>query len=60
LDNGVAELELVGESTAALERLLSFCLVFPEIRCGDARLERGQFCGAAGSVKDSSEDLWRV
>jgi hypothetical protein len=45
---------------AALQELLRFGLVFPEIGRGDARLEAGQFFVRACGFKDSSADLQRV
>ncbi len=47
------------EPPAALAELLSRCLVFPEIRVGDALLYEGEFFGRAGGVKDSSADRRR-
>jgi hypothetical protein len=42
-DERIAKLEIVGDAPTTLQRLLRFGLIFPEIRCGDARFELGQF-----------------
>jgi hypothetical protein len=48
------------EPAAALQDLLRFALVLPEIGRGGARLETGQFFVGAGGFKDSSADRQRV
>jgi hypothetical protein len=54
-----AEIEILFEAAAALQDLLRFGLVFPEIGRGGARLEAGQFVGWMRSFKDSSADRSR-
>jgi hypothetical protein len=54
------ELAILLEPAAALEHLLCFGLVFPEIGGGGARLEAGQFFVGASRLKDSSGDPQRV
>jgi hypothetical protein len=44
------------EALAALQDLLCFDLVFPEVGRGGLVLETGQFFVGAGSFKDSSAD----
>ena len=39
--NGSTKLEIVGETTTALESFLGLGLVFPEVRSGNASFERG-------------------
>jgi len=48
------------EAAPALQHLLGFGLVFPEIGRGGARLEAGQFLVGAGDLKDSSADPQRA
>ena len=48
------------EPPPALENLLGFGLVFPEIGRGGARLETGQLLIGAGGLKDSSADPQRA
>jgi hypothetical protein len=48
------------EAAAALQDLLRFRLIFPEIGRGDARLEAGQFFVGAGGFKDSSASRSRA
>jgi hypothetical protein len=55
-----AEIAVLLQPAAALQDLLRFSLVFPEIRGGGASLEAGQFFVGAGSLKDSSADRQRV
>jgi len=54
------QLAILLEATAALQDLLRFRLVLPEIRRGRAVLEPGQFFVGAGGFKDSSADPRRV
>ena len=54
------ELAILLEPAAALQHLLRFGLVLPEIGRGGARLEAGQFFVGAGGLKDSSADRQRV
>jgi hypothetical protein len=59
-DQGIAEIDLFAQAAPALKRLLRLGLVLPEVRRGDALLERRQLARGVGRVKDSSEDPWRV
>jgi hypothetical protein len=48
------------DAAAALQRLLRFDLILPEIRGGRARFEAGQFIVEPGGFKDSSADRQRA
>ena len=50
------EVAILFEPAAALQGLLRFCLVLPEVRSGGTRLEAGQFFVRPGGFKDSSAD----
>jgi hypothetical protein len=50
----VAEIDVVGDALAALQRSLGVGGVVPEIGRGDPRLEPAQFFIQTGRVKDSS------
>ena len=50
----LAESAVLLEAAAALQQLLGACLIFPEIRRGDAFFYLGEFLFGAGGVKDSS------
>jgi hypothetical protein len=50
------EIAILLEAPAALQGLLGFGLVLPEIRRGGARLEAVQFVEGTGGLKDSSVD----
>jgi hypothetical protein len=54
------EIELLLEPAAALQDLLRFSLVFPEIGRGGARFEAVQLVFRAGGFKDNSADRQRV
>jgi len=54
------QIAILFEASAALQDLLRFGLVFPEIWRGGARLEAVQFVVGAGNFKDSSADSQRV
>jgi hypothetical protein len=49
-----AEVAILLEAAAALQRLLRLGLVLPEVGRGGARLEAVQFVGVARGLKDSS------
>ena len=51
---------IVLEPPAALQDLLRFGLIFPEVWRGGARLEAGQFVFGPGAFKDSSANRWRA
>jgi hypothetical protein len=54
------QIAILFEAAAALQRLLCFSLVFPEIGRGRAGFETGQFFVGAGRFKDNSADRQRV
>jgi hypothetical protein len=54
------QIAILLEPAAALQDLLRFGLVLPEIGRGGARLEAGQLFVGAGDFKDSSADLKRA
>jgi hypothetical protein len=54
------EIAILLEAPAALQDLLGFGLVLPEIRRGGARLETVQFVEGTGGFKDSSVDRQRA
>jgi hypothetical protein len=54
------QIAILLEPAAALQNLLRFGLVFPEIGRGGARLEACQFLVGAARLKDSSADQRRV
>jgi hypothetical protein len=51
-----AQLDVVGQAAAPLQRLLRLLLVLPEIGRGDLVLEDAQLTRGLGVVKDSSAD----
>jgi hypothetical protein len=55
-----AQVAILLQPAAALQDLLRFGLVFPEIGRGGARLEAVQFVCGSRRLKDSSADRWRV
>ena len=55
----IDEIAILLEPLAALEHLLSFGLVVPEVGSCGARLEPGQFILRAGGFKDNSADRRR-
>jgi hypothetical protein len=59
-DDGIAEVDFLGQPLAALQRFLGVSLIRPEVGRGDARLYRVEFVRRIGGVKDSSAGLWRV
>jgi hypothetical protein len=52
------QLAILLEPAAALQDLLRFGLIFPEIGGGDTRLEAGQFFVGPGCLKDNSAGRW--
>jgi hypothetical protein len=54
------QIAILFEPAAALQDLLRFGLVFPEVGRGGARLEAVQFFVGAGDLKDSSADPQRA
>jgi hypothetical protein len=54
------ELTILLETAAALENLLGFGRILPEIWCGGAGFEAGQFIVRPGRFKDSSGDRPRA
>jgi hypothetical protein len=54
------QIAILFEAAPALQDLLRFGLVFPEIGCGRAGFEPAQFVFRAGRFKDSSADRQRV
>jgi hypothetical protein len=52
--------QILLDPPAALQGLLRFGLIFPEVRRGGARLEAGQFVFGPGTLKDSSADRRRA
>jgi hypothetical protein len=54
------EIAVLLQPATALQDLLRFGLVLPEIGSGGAGLEAGQFFVGAGGLKDSSADPQRV
>jgi len=57
---GEDQIAILFEAAAALQDLLCFGLIFPEIRRGGARLEAVQLFVGAGDLKDSSADPQRA
>jgi len=54
------EIAILFQAATALQELLRFGLVFPEIGRGGARLQAVQFVSRAGGFKDSSVARQRV
>jgi hypothetical protein len=54
------QIAILLEPPAALQRLLRFDLIFPEVGRGRTRLETIQFFVGTGCLKDSSADRRRV
>jgi hypothetical protein len=54
------QIAILFEPPAALQDLLCFGLIFPEVWRGGARLEAVQFFVGAGDLKDSSADPQRA
>jgi hypothetical protein len=54
------QIAILLEPAPALQDLLRFGLIFPEVGRGGARLEAVQFFVGAGDFKDSSADPQRV
>jgi hypothetical protein len=54
------QVAILFEAAAALQRLLRFSLVFPEIGLGCPRFETAQFFVRAGRLKDNSADRQRA
>ena len=60
LSQRLDQIAILLEPAAALQHLLRFGLILPEIGRGGARLEAGQFFVRAGGLKDSSADRRRA
>jgi hypothetical protein len=54
------EIAILLHAAAALQRLLRFGLILPELGCGGAGLEAGQLFVESGGFKDSSADRQRA
>jgi hypothetical protein len=59
-DERVSQIDFFAQAAAALQRLLGFNLIGPEIGGGNTLFDCRKLSGRVGGVKDSSAGLWRV